>query len=58
MLNTELNDSVKPCLNYVCIDCSMSCAVNLTSPYALNVRISNPEAIDPVFANRLETRRW
>ena len=57
MLNTELGNSIKLCLNYVCIDCSMSCTINLISLYTLNVRILNPEAINPVFANRLETRR-
>ena len=57
MLNTELGNSVKPCLCYINIDSIVSHAIDLSGPDALNLGISGPKAIDPVFANRPTRRR-
>jgi len=53
ILDVKLSYSIKPHLYSVCIDCSMSYTLDLTSLDTLDLRLSVPEAINPVFANRL-----
>ena len=57
MLNTELGNSIKPCLYCINIDSIILRAINLSSLDALNLGMLGPKATDPVFANRLTRRR-
>jgi hypothetical protein len=51
MLNTKLNNSIKPRLYSINIDCSMLRTINLTSLDTLDLRMSYTELISPLFTN-------
>jgi len=53
MLDLELSNSIKPCLYYSNIYCSMACALNLTCPDTLDLIVLCVEALGLLVANWL-----
>jgi hypothetical protein len=51
MLNTKLNNSIKPCLHRINSDCIVLRITNLTSIDILDLGMLYIEAVEPLFAN-------